>query len=115
MKETLLYAVTTTMLGDLTMVAPSIAVKLGNYEVLTSLGEKNTSAFLEALDKGKEKYEEREAPERAVISSNLSSVGLTLIPSFFFASGISLCLKKRYRIKNGCAHSNRGVVVSDGR
>lgn len=107
MKEAMLYALIVIMLGALTMVAPLMAVKLGNYEVLTS-GEKNTSAFLEALDEGK-------APERAVISSNLSSVGLTLIPSFLFASGISLYLKKRYRIKNGCAHSNRGVVVADGR
>jgi len=93
MKETLLHAVTTIMLGALTMVAPLMAVKLGNYEVLTS-GEKNTSAFLEALDEGEGTYEEGEAPERAVISSNLSSVGLMLIPSFFFASGISVYLKK---------------------
>ena len=113
MKEAMLYALIAIMLGALTMVAPLMAVKLGNYGVLT-LGEKNTSAFLESLDKGKETYEEREAPERAVISSNLSSVGLMLIPSFLFASGISLCLKKRYRIKNGCAHPNRGVVA-DGR
>jgi len=114
MKEVMLYALIAIILGALTMVAPLMAVKLGNYVVLTS-GEKNTSAFLEALDEGEETYEEGEARERAVISSNLSSVGLTLIPSFLFASGISLYLKKRYRIKNGCAHSNRGVVVSDGR
>ncbi len=73
------------------------------------------SAFLEALDEGEGTYEEGEAPERAVISSNLSAVGLMLIPSFLFASGISLYLKKRYRIKNGCAHSNRGVVVAGER
>jgi hypothetical protein len=107
MKEAMLYALIAIMLGALTMVAPLIAVELGNYVVLTS-GEKNMSALLEALDEG-------EAPERAIISSNLSSVRLTLIPSFLFASGISLYLKKGYCIKNGCAHSNRGVVVSDGR
>ena len=111
----MLYALIAIMLGALTMVAPLMAVKLGNYRVLTSPSEKNTSALLEVLDEGKETYEEREAPERAVISSNLSSVGLMLIPSFLFASAISLYLKKRYRIKNGCAHSNRGVVVADGR
>jgi len=114
MKEAMLYALIAIMLGALTMVAPLMAVKLGNYEVLTS-GEKNTSASLEALDEGEGTYEEGKAPERAVISSNLSSVGLTLIPSFFSASGISLYLKKGYRIKNGCAHSNRGVVVAGGR
>jgi hypothetical protein len=114
MKEAMLYALIGIMLGVLTMFAPLMAVKLGNYVVLTS-GEKNTSAFLEALDEGEGTCEEREAPERAVISSNLSSVGLMLISSFFFASGISLYLKKRYRIKNGYAHSNRGVVVADGR
>jgi hypothetical protein len=114
MKETLLYAVTATMLGALTMVAPSMAVKPSNYRVLTSPSEKNTSALLEALDEGKETYEEREAPERAVVFSNLFSVGLTLIHSFLFASGISLYLKKGYRIKNGCAHSKRGFVA-DGR
>ncbi len=113
MKEAMLYALIAIMLGALTMVAPLMAIKLGNYGVLTS-GEKNTSAFLESLDKRKETCEKREAPERAVISSNLSSVGLMLIPSFLFASGISLYFKKRYRIKNGCAHSNRGVVA-DGR
>jgi hypothetical protein len=96
------------------MVAPLMAVELGNYVVLTS-GEKNMSALLEALDEGEKTYEEGEAPERAIISSNLSSVRLTLIPSFLFASGILLYLKKGYCIKNGCAHSNRGVVVSDGR
>jgi hypothetical protein len=115
MKEAMLYALIAIMLGALTMVAPLMAVKLGNYRVSTSTGEKNTSALLEALDEGKETYEEREAPERVVISSNLSSVGLMLISSSFFASDISLCFKKRYRIKNGCAHSNRGVVVADGR
>jgi hypothetical protein len=111
----MLYALIDIMLGALTMVAPLIVVKLGNYGVPTSLGEKNTSAFLEALDEGKETYKEREAPERAVISSNLSSAGLTLIPSFSCASDILLYLKKRYRIKNGCAHSNRGLVVADGK
>jgi len=115
MKEAILYALIAIMLGVLTMVAPLMAVKLGNYVVLISLGEKNTSAFLEALDEGEGTCEEREASERAVISSNLSSVGLMLISSFFFASGISLYLKREYRIKNGCAHSNRGVVVADGR
>jgi hypothetical protein len=114
MKEAMLYALIATMLGALTMVAPSMAVKLGNYGLVTS-GEKNTSAFLEALDEGEGTYEEWEAPERAVISSNLSSVGLMLIPSFLFASGISLYLKKGYRIKNGCAHSKMGVVVAGGR
>jgi hypothetical protein len=114
MKAAMLYALIAIMLGALTMVAPLIAIKLGNYGVLTS-GEKNTSALLEALDEGKETHEEREAPKRAMISSNLSSVGLMLIPSFFFASGISLYLKKRYRIKNCCAYSNRGVVVAGGR
>ena len=114
MKEAMLYALIAIMLGALTMVAPLLTVKLGNYEVLTS-GEKNTSALLEALDEGEETYEEREAPERVVISSILSSVGLMLIPSFFFASGISRYLKKGYCIKNGCAHSNRGVVVAGGR
>ena len=41
---------------------------------------------------------------------------LTLVAqvSFLFASGISLYLKRGYRIKNGCAHSNRRVVA-DGR
>jgi len=114
MKEAILYALIAIMLGALTMVAPLMAVKLGNYEVLTS-GEKNTSAFLEALDEGKGTYEEGEAPERAGISSNLSSVGLMLIPSFLFASGISIYIKKGYRIKNSCAYSNRGVVVAGGR
>jgi hypothetical protein len=93
------------------MFAPLMTVKLDNYGVLTS-GEKNLSAFLEALDEVKETYEERLAPERAVISSNLSSVGSMLLHSFLFASDISLCLKKRYRIKNGCTHSNRGVVTN---
>jgi hypothetical protein len=111
----MLYALIDIMLGALTMVAPLIVVKLGNYGVPTSLGEKNTSAFLEALDEREGTYEEWEAPERAVISSNLSSVGLMLIPSFLFASGISLYLKKGYRIKNGCAHSKMGVVVAGGR
>ena len=114
MKEAMLYALIAVMLGALTMVAPLMAVKPDNYRVLTSRSEKNTSALLEALDEGKETYEERKAPERAVISSNLFSVGLMLIPSFLFASGISLYLKKGYRIKNGCTHSKRGVVA-DGR
>ena len=115
MKEAMLYALIAIMLGALTMIAPLMTVKLGNYEVLTSQGEKNTYAFLEALDEGEETCAERAAPERAVISSNLSSVGLMLIPSFLFASGISIYLKKGYRIKNSCAHSNRGFVVADGR
>ena len=110
----MLYVVTATMLGALTVVAPSMAVKPSNYKVLTSLGEKNTPALSEVLDKREETIEEKEVPERAVISSNLFSFGLTLIHSFLFASGISLCLKKRYRIKNGCAHFDRGVVVADG-
>jgi len=113
MKEAMLYALIAIMLGALTMVAPLMAVKLGNYGALT-WGEKNTSAFLEALDEGEETNEEGEAPERAIISSDLSSVGLMLIPSFLFASGISLYLKKGYRIKNGCVHSKMGVVVAGG-
>ena len=75
------------------MVAPLMAVKLSNYGVLTS-------------------GEEREAPERAVTASNLSSVGLILLPSFFFALGISLYVKRCYRIKNGCVYSSRGVVAN---
>jgi hypothetical protein len=94
MKEAMLYALIAIMLGALTMVAPLMAVKLGNYGVPTSSSEKNTSAFFEALDEGDETYEKKEAPERAMISSNLSAVGLMLIPSFFFASGISVYLKK---------------------
>jgi len=114
MKEAMLYALIAIMLGALTMVAPLMTVKLGNYGVLTS-DEKNTYAFLEALDEGEETCAERAAPERAVITSNLSSVGLMLIPSFLFASGISIYIKKGYRIKNSCAYSNRGVVVAGGR
>ena len=114
MKEAMLYALIAVMLGALTMVAPLVAVKPDNHRVLTSPSEKNTSAFLEALEEEKETCEERLAPERAAIFSNLFSVVLMLIPSFLFASGISLYLKRGYRIKNGCAHSNRGVVA-DGR
>jgi hypothetical protein len=77
------------------MVASLISDKLGNYGVLTS-------------------GYEREAPERAVTASNLSSVGLMLLLGFLFVSGISLYVKRGYRIKNGCAYSNRGVVA-DGR
>jgi hypothetical protein len=62
------------------MVAPIISVKLGNYGVLTS-------------------GYEREAPERTIKSSNLSSVGLMLVFSFLFVSGISLYVKRGYRIK----------------
>jgi len=114
MKEAMLYAPIAVMLGALTMVVPLVAVKPDNHRVLTSPSEKNTSAFLEALEEEKETCEERLAPERAAIFSNLFSVGLMLIPSFLFASGISLYLKRVYRIKNGCAHSNRGVAA-DGR
>jgi len=77
------------------MVAPLMTTKIGNYGVPTS-------------------GHEREAPETAVTASNLSSVVLMLLLSFLFVSGISLYVKRGYRIKNGWAYPNRGIVA-DGR
>jgi hypothetical protein len=77
------------------MVASVMMDKLGKYGVPTS-------------------GYEREALERTVTSSNLSSVGLMLLLSFLFVSGISLHVKRGYRIKNGCAYSIRGVFADGG-
>jgi len=83
------------LLGAPTMVAPLILLKPSYYELLTSPGVKNTSAFLEALDEGEGTYDEGGALERALSPSNLSSAGLMLVPSFLLALGVSILLKKR--------------------
>jgi len=95
MKKALLYVATAILLGTVTMVAPLTLLKPSYYDLLTSNGAKNMSTFLEAVDDGEGTYDERGALGRAVSPSNLSSVGLMLIPSFFLALGISLYLKKR--------------------
>ncbi|MDH5376631.1 MAG: hypothetical protein OEW95_12620 [Candidatus Bathyarchaeota archaeon] len=95
MKRALLYVMAAILLGALTMVAPLILLKPSYYELLTSPGVKNTSAFLEALDEGEGTYDEGGALERALSPSNLSSAGLMLVPSFLLALGVSILLKKR--------------------
>ena len=95
MKKALLYVATAIILGTVTMVAPLMLLKPNYYELITSNGAKNMSTFSEAVDDGEGTYGERGALGRAVSPSNLSSVGLILIPSFFLALGVSLYLKKR--------------------
>lgn len=95
MKKALLYVMTAILLDTLTMVAPLVLLRLSYYELLTSPGVKNVSATLEALDEGDGTYDEREALERALGPSNLSSAGLMLVPSFLLALGGSVFLKKR--------------------
>jgi len=95
MKRALLYVMAAILLGALTIVAPLILLKPSYYELLTSPGVKNRSAFLEALDEGEGTYDERGTLERALSPSNLSSAGLMLVPSFLLALGVSILLKKR--------------------
>jgi hypothetical protein len=95
MKKALAYAVIAILLGTLTIVGPLLVLKPNYYEWLTSNGVKDMSAVLEAVDDGEGTYGERGALGRAASPSTLSSVGLMLIPSFLFALGISLYIKKR--------------------
>ena len=95
MKRALLYVIVALLMGALTMVAPLILLKPNYYELLSSPGVKNTSAFLEALNGSEGAYDERTALERALAPSNLSSAGLILVPSFLLALGVSILLKKR--------------------
>ena len=95
MKKALLYVATAIILGTVTMVAPLMLLKPNYYELITSSGSKNMSTFSEAVDDGEGTYGERGALGRAVSPSNLSSVGLILLPSFFFALSVALYLKKR--------------------
>lgn len=94
MKKAFAYAMMAILLGALTIVGPLLVLKPSYYEWLTSNGVKDMSAFLEAVDEGEGTYDERGAFGRAASPSSLSSVGLMLIPSFLFALGISLYLKK---------------------
>ncbi len=95
MKKAFGYAVIAILLGAFTIVGPLLVLKPSYYEWLTSNGVKDMSAFLEAVDEGEGIYDERGAFGRAASPSSLSSVGLMLVPSFLFALGISLYLKKQ--------------------
>jgi hypothetical protein len=91
MKKALLYVATAILLGTVAMVAPLMLFKPRYFEAITQ----GSPTSLETLDKGEGMYGDREALERAVSPSNLSSAGLILIPSFLLALGVSLYLKKR--------------------
>lgn len=109
MKKALIYVATALLLGAVTMVTPLMLFKPTYYNLITTgSGENATSydrssamlevdgkEFLEAPNGGEGTYFERVALERAVSSSNLSSAGLILVPSFFVALGVSLYVRKR--------------------
>ena len=94
MKKAFAYAVIAILLGAFTIVGPLLVLKPSYYEWLTSNGVKDISTFSEAVDEREGTYDERRAFARAASPPSLSSVGLMLIPSFLFALGISLYLKK---------------------
>ncbi len=105
--KALIYVATAFLLGTVTMVAPLILLKPAYYNLIISGGDAkliDRSSVLQALD-GEEIsatldedakwYGAGRAIARALSPSNLSSAGLVLIPSFFFALGLSLFVRKR--------------------
>ena len=94
MRKVLVYFVSAVLLGAVTMVAP--LALLSSYEGTDSeqSGVGAPPNFLKTSDADAELGEEG-ALQRALRPSNLSSVGLMLIPSFLTALGAFLYLKRR--------------------
>jgi hypothetical protein len=97
MKKAPAYAMTAILLGIATMLAPLMLVEPGEIQFLTSGdGEKARTSCLQVDTLGGgNTFDEGGSLGRAISPSNLSSVGLMLIPSFLVALGAFLYLKKR--------------------
>jgi hypothetical protein len=90
MKKALAYAVTAILLGTVTMLAPLMLIAPGDIQFLAS----GDARAVETLDRGNT-LDERGFLTRAISPSNISSVGLMLIPSFLIGLGAFLYFKKR--------------------
>jgi len=97
MKKVLSYAVIAILLGTVTMLGPLMLIAPGDIRLLASGdGEKTLERCPQTKTLGGENTFDEGGPlGRAICPSNLSSVGLMLVPSFFLALGVSLYLRKR--------------------
>ncbi len=97
MKKALAYAMTAILLGIATMLAPLMLIEPGEIQFLTSGdGEKARASCLQVDTlSGGNTFDEGGSLGRALSPSNLSSIGLILMPSFLIALGAFLYLKKR--------------------
>jgi hypothetical protein len=100
MKKALSYTAIAILLGTVTMLIPILLIKptylpaRGDEKAAPTLEDRNVLP-LPAFIEGNETSDRTEALGRTLHPSNLSFAALMLIPSFFLALGVSLCLKKR--------------------